>query len=150
MKILKEVSSEWETTKNDNEVPCHSRMVEGVLCRWWGDGPAPRGVAILDSRVDHDALREELAQVKTERDEANKEREWVRKKIKIASSAPITDVYGALHILEANSHGYLTYIKSFRCNDKQGEIARLTVERDALREELQTLKKTIRKDIPPC
>lgn len=46
--VLQEVSSEWETTKNAGEVTCHSRMIEGVLCRWWGDGPAPAGVDTID------------------------------------------------------------------------------------------------------
>lgn len=47
--ILREVSSEWDTTMNTNEVTCHSRMIEGVLCRWWGDGPTPKGVAVIDA-----------------------------------------------------------------------------------------------------
>lgn len=47
--VLREVSSEWHTDINDNAVTCHSRMIEGVLCRWWGDGPTPKGVAMIDA-----------------------------------------------------------------------------------------------------
>ncbi len=32
-------------------IPCHSRLVGGVLCRWWGDGPTPAGVALIDAAV---------------------------------------------------------------------------------------------------
>lgn len=47
--ILREVSSEWDTEQNDNAVTVHHRMVAGVLCRWWGDGPTPKGVALIDT-----------------------------------------------------------------------------------------------------
>lgn len=38
----------WYITKNDGEVTCHTRIIGGVLCRWWGDGQPPVGVAILN------------------------------------------------------------------------------------------------------
>lgn len=47
--FLKHETSEWDTTMNDDEVTCHHRLVEGVLCRWWGDGPTPDGVALIDA-----------------------------------------------------------------------------------------------------
>lgn len=55
--FLREVSSEWETTMNDDSVTCHDRMVGGVLCRWWGDGETPEGVAVIDSACE--ALEEQ-------------------------------------------------------------------------------------------
>jgi hypothetical protein len=48
--ILKTVSSEWEHTESPGEVHCHSRMIEGVLCRWWGRDTPP-GVAMIDRAV---------------------------------------------------------------------------------------------------
>lgn len=45
--ILKTVSSEWEHSSADGEVSCHSKMLEGVLCRWWGSDE-PLGVALID------------------------------------------------------------------------------------------------------
>lgn len=57
--VLKEVTSDWYITTENNgyaTVPCHSRMIEGVLCRWWGDGPVPKGVALINAAV---APREE-------------------------------------------------------------------------------------------
>jgi len=50
--ILKHVTSEWTKEPNDDAVTCHHRMIEGVLCRWWGDGPTPDGVAIIDKAAD--------------------------------------------------------------------------------------------------
>lgn len=50
--LLKPITTaEWQTDVNDNQVTCHSRMVEGVLCRWWGDDVAPLGVAIIDNAL---------------------------------------------------------------------------------------------------
>ena len=50
--ILRNVSSEWSTTAAKGEVTCHTRMVGGVLCRWWGDGPTPPGVKQIDAAAD--------------------------------------------------------------------------------------------------
>lgn len=47
--FLKHYSTEWDHSLNDDKVMCHHKMVEGVLCRWWGDGPEPDGVALIDS-----------------------------------------------------------------------------------------------------
>ena len=46
--VLKNVNSDWEHTDLSGEVKCHSRMVEGVLCRWWGDS-IPPGVVAIDA-----------------------------------------------------------------------------------------------------
>lgn len=47
-------TTQWSVTTESNgyeEVTCHSRVVDGVLCRWWGDGPEPKGVATIDKAV---------------------------------------------------------------------------------------------------
>ena len=54
--ILKTVSSEWQTTRNNNEVTCHSRMIEGVLCRWWGEDTPP-GVQMIDAAASTEPAR---------------------------------------------------------------------------------------------
>lgn len=50
--LLRDESSAWEIQRQDSEgnpvVTCHTRMIGGVLCRWWGDGPAPSGVDLID------------------------------------------------------------------------------------------------------
>jgi hypothetical protein len=57
--VLKTVSSEWEHTENLGEVPCHSRMIEGVLCRWWGRDTPP-GVAMIDHAIDYPEKPQEV------------------------------------------------------------------------------------------
>lgn len=41
----------WDTFKNPPAATVNSRDVGGVLCRWWGDGPEPAGVALIDAAV---------------------------------------------------------------------------------------------------
>ena len=50
--FLKDVDSEWDVTHGENEVTCHSRMVGGVLCRWWGDGSDPSGVRFINEAIE--------------------------------------------------------------------------------------------------
>lgn len=46
--FLRNETSEWQTDRAENAVTCHSRVVDGVLCRWWGDDTPP-GVAKIDT-----------------------------------------------------------------------------------------------------
>jgi hypothetical protein len=42
----------WQTTDTgENQIPCHSLMLGGVLCRWWGDKNSiiPSGVELIDT-----------------------------------------------------------------------------------------------------
>jgi hypothetical protein len=55
-----------------------------------------------------------------------------------------------MHIVCSHAYGYETYIKAYRCDDKQGEIARQAVrigeleyEVKRLREFCQTLEETL-------
>lgn len=59
---LKVLTSEWRTDRNENEVTCHSRMVDGVLCRWWGDDMPP-GVAKIDAAASAKRAREGYVEV---------------------------------------------------------------------------------------
>lgn len=69
---------------------------------------------------------------------------WVRRKLGLPENAILGDVQGQLHILCSNAHGYVTYIKAYKCDDKQGEIARLTVELESIRAELTSLRNATR------
>lgn len=42
-------ASAWHTFVNPPAITIHTRDVGGVLCRWWGDGPVPAGVAMIDA-----------------------------------------------------------------------------------------------------
>jgi hypothetical protein len=82
----------------------------------------------------------------------NEEMAWIRRKINVPEDAQMfvgapNTIAGALHVLSSNAHGYITYIKAFKCDDKEGEIARLTVERDAALAEVARLRGAIRDTI---
>lgn len=66
---------------------------------------------------------------------------WIRAKLKLPAESQMFSgehtIAGALHVMAAHAHGYTTYIESYKCDDKQGEIARLTVENAALKEQLK-------------
>lgn len=56
--LLKDINTEWVTEKNEGDMTVHHLMVGGVLCRWWGDGPEPSGVARLAALVSGDTTPE--------------------------------------------------------------------------------------------
>jgi hypothetical protein len=66
---------------------------------------------------------------------------WIRQKLDLPENVEMfaggDSIAGKLHNLCFDAHGYQTYIVAFKCDDKQGEIARLTVRaeraEDALR-----------------
>lgn len=43
---------QWHAFVNPPALTVNTRNVGGVLCRWWGDGPAPEGVAMIDAAAD--------------------------------------------------------------------------------------------------
>ena len=57
---------------------------------------------------------------------------WIRKKLELPEDAQMFSgehtIAGALHSLSHEAHGYRTYITAYRCEDKQGEIARQSVK----------------------
>lgn len=55
------------------------------------------------------------------------ESRWIRRKLELPANASTGDLQGQMHVVCSHAHGYMTYIKAFKCDDKQGEIARLTV-----------------------
>lgn len=61
------------------------------------------------------------------------EARWVRKKLNLPLDAKTSVVQGAMHVQESHAHGYEAYITAYRCDDKQGEIARqsVTIEEQA-------------------
>lgn len=50
---------------------------------------------------------------------------WIRKKLGLPADATSGDVYGRMHVWDSRQHGYMAYIVSNKCDDKQGAIARL-------------------------
>ena len=56
--------------------------------------------------------------------------EWVKLKIKAIGLKADTnrDVYGSMHILDSGYRGMEYYIKSYKCDEKQGLIANLAYD----------------------
>lgn len=97
-------------------------------------------------------LQAENAALKEQLSEANKERAWVRRKLDIPEdtgflSGEVT-LAGTMHNVCAHAAGYDKYVESYKCDDKQGEIARLTVTCNALKEQVAQLKTQLEKNNP--
>lgn len=104
------------------------------------DGLEPETVdVILENRrltAENAALRQQLA-------EARAEQAWVRVKLKLPEAAESHEVYCEMHVLEAHAHGYTKYIEAYKCDDKQGEIARQSVQLAAQSAEIERLRKEL-------
>lgn len=92
-----------------------------------------------------DWLMQQIDRLKAEVERLKKESAWVRKKLDLPEDTPFVSgnsdtLAGAMHVVCAHAHGYITYIEAYRCDDKQGEIARLTVRAEAAESELAALK----------
>ncbi|MGH9931017.1 MAG: hypothetical protein ACREA9_17555 [Pyrinomonadaceae bacterium] len=85
-------------------------------------------------------LRAELA-------EAKESLAWIRKKIGVPEDAQMftgkDTIAGQLHVIRSHSDGYMKYITAYKCNDKQGEIARQSVRITELESELAEAKQQI-------
>lgn len=92
---------------------------------------------------------ERIATFERERDEARRTVAWVCRKLGIPEDSALatgeSTIAGAMHVLAAHAHGYKTYIETFKCDEKQGEIARLTVERDESRAAYCALRDSVQK-----
>lgn len=65
---------------------------------------------------------------------------WIRKKLRLPEDAQMFSgqetIAGRLHVWDSHQHGYMKYIEAYKCDDKQGEIARLSVRVRELEEGL--------------
>lgn len=82
-----------------------------------------------------------------ERDEAVSALKWICRKLGLPEGTKLLTgeqtIAGTMHNVCAAAHGYETYIKAHKCDDKQGEIARLTVERDEWASKWQQLRREL-------
>lgn len=86
-------------------------------------------------------LQKKLVKFNKEIHKLKEERIWVRNKIRVSQDAPITEVQGTLHVMESHASGYVRYIETYKCEDKQGEIARQSVKIQELKDVIEALKK---------
>lgn len=68
--------------------------------------------------------------------ELDEEAEWVRRKLKLPPETTLLttrpSLAGELHVVCADRHGMEAYTRAYKCDDKQGEIARLVAKNEAL------------------
>ena len=64
------------------------------------------------------------------------EAEWIRHKLGLPKNATKFDVYGQMHVMMSRADGYVEYIEAYRCDDKQGKIARQSVKIGELQAEV--------------
>ncbi len=113
---------------------CDKVIDDGCKC-----DPCQRELATAQAKVGmlEDAIRGWkgfTADLESQLAERDKGMRWIRQKLKLPDGVGMDDVYGEMHVMESHAHGYMTYIEAGKCDDKSGEIARLTVqlaERDA-------------------
>lgn len=89
-------------------------------------------------------LAQEFVKVREESKRLREFRDWICTKLGLPLDAKDSQVYGAMHVACSHAHGYETYIQSHKCDDKQGEIARLTLERDEARKAAKIFWNTYR------
>lgn len=82
---------------------------------------------------------EPALQVIDELEAMREECAWIRRKLDLPPNATRFDVYGRMHVWDSHQHGYLAYIAAYKCNHKQGEIARLSAELHAAHREVESL-----------
>lgn len=103
-----------------------------------------------DAQGDSGFSLDECVEVIAEIDRCREEAAWIRRKLGLPEDCGFVTgdktLAGEMHVVCSHAHGYVTYIEAFKCDDKQGEIARLTVElgksvdtRAAIRAKLQEI-----------
>lgn len=87
----------------------------------------------LDDKPTLDKLFDEelkVADLQRQLREATAALAWIRTKLKLPDDAQMFSgdrtIAGALHVWDSHQHGYMAYIAAYKCNNKQGEIGRLS------------------------
>lgn len=96
-------------------------------------------------------LLHDIKALRKQHDAHAEECQWIRKKLNLPADAQFVrgmgqTLAGSMHVVCDHAHGYMTYIKAYRCNDKQGEIARLTVQLATIRRKLEEIVCTLEPD----
>lgn len=58
---------------------------------------------------------------------------WIRKKLGLEKESTWQELFGKMHVVCSHSASFMRYIETYKCNDKEGEIARLTNELNLLK-----------------
>lgn len=88
-----------------------------------------------------EAAATKITDQQAEVERLKEEHDWIRTKLGLPLDTPFISgkgdtLAGRMHVVCSNADGYVRYIAAYRCNDKQGEIARQSVELASLRLQL--------------
>lgn len=90
---------------------------------------------------EHLYCKNEIHRLEAELAGLREEALWIRRKLELPDDTEFLSgkqsLAGQMHVVCSDAFGYRTYIKAYKCDDKQGEIARLTVRNAELVEVLE-------------
>jgi len=97
---------------------------------------------------DYERMREEIEQLRHENDDMAQALSWIRTKLGVPADAGMftpNGIAGMLHVWDAGNNGYQRYITAYKCDDKQGEIARQSVKIADQEKQLASTRSTMHK-----
>lgn len=81
---------------------------------------------------EHGQCRYEIHRLEAELTALREESVWIRRKLKLPEDCGFLTgrptLAGEMHVVCSHAFGYTEYIEAFKCDDKQGQIARLKVQ----------------------
>ena len=81
---------------------------------------------------EHGQSRHEIHRLEEELKLLREESVWIRRKLGLPEDCGFVSgektVAGEMHVVCSHAFGYTTYVEAYKCDDKQGEIAKLTVQ----------------------
>lgn len=91
--------------------------------------------------MNHDAVRQLLVECRDKLKSLDEEATWVRRKLGLSEDCGFVSgrptLAGEMHVVCADAHGMRKYISSHKCDDKQGEIARLSASLAKIRAKIE-------------
>ena len=94
--------------------------------------------------VIQEAIDSATAELRAENERLTEQRQWVCRKLGLPENATWQILYGQMHITCSDAYGMKAYIKAYKCDDKQGEIARLSVQLDTATRERDEAREALR------
>lgn len=81
-----------------------------------------------EKQQENDELKDQITPLTERIAELEGDAQWVRRRLGKDDDLTFLELCGELHVLTSHAAGYNKYITSYKCDDKQGEIARQHVK----------------------
>lgn len=96
---------------------------------------------------EHGQCRYEIHRLEAELNERREEAKWIRRKLNLPEDCGFLTgrptLAGEMHVVCSHAFGYTEYIQAYKCDDKQGRIARLEVQLREAQADVEKLKQLI-------